>query len=470
MTERERLQHLASDGDNDATRELLRVLEREGDHAALHTLRSEIGARFATAARELSHLPMPEDIRLSVGFAGFVEGIGLGLKLSLYTFQPSYQCCQGELLLVPENQLAEWPDAMAQLRARIEQLAQIETAREALVMNPEDAFGLPPIEPEAISRTTPSEARQAARAAALEASLAKHPQLADQMQSMYGLRLPRHLAVFDAFYRTTSPFEEAAMSYLGLSPGGILTAFAHKDGLDRPTRDDLDPRLDVRFRRDPPELVTVVWGDSDGLHFGLWYDDPGELPSCIAANYARDDAETYTTGSVTLREMVLERMDDLYLDETDAPLAAMAALRRALEDFAEADAEALRADGPIRHREATRYPWTGGLSGALPPGSGVETLDMSHAANRLRYPVYRSDPDTVRVWIQEARNALDAGRPAHAMMLGRELHWVDHEAFRDDARDLLIAAYEALDRQALADIVRVHYRHRDLRSVAVFAR
>ena len=54
---------------------------------------------------------------------------------------------------------------------------------------------------------------------------------------------------------------------LGLSVDGPLALLANKE---RHPRDD-------RFFNDPPEFFTVLRGPADGLHWGYWFDQPGEL-------------------------------------------------------------------------------------------------------------------------------------------------------------------------------------------------
>ena len=74
----------------------------------------------------------------------------------------------------------------------------------------------------------------------------------------------------------------------------------------------------------------------------------------------------------------------------------------------------------------------------------------------------------VAEWVEEARAELDAGEPAFALVLGRELHWLDDDRYRTVSLELLTAAYEALNRRALAEVARVHHAHRDLSFVSVF--
>jgi hypothetical protein len=60
--------------------------------------------------------------------------------------------------------------------------------------------------------------------------------------------------------------------------------------------------------------------------------------------------------------------------------------------------------------------------------------------------------------------------PAFALAVGGELHWLDQDEYRTASRELLVGAYRALGRDALAAIIEVHIAHRDLRSVGVLVR
>jgi len=71
--------------------------------------------------------------------------------------------------------------------------------------------------------------------------------------------------------------------------------------------------------------------------------------------------------------------------------------------------------------------------------------------------------------LAEARRRCAAGDPAEALVLGRDLHWASggDPAREAAAAELLLSAYEALDRPALAAVAEAHHRHRDLPHVDV---
>ncbi|WP_170208483.1 ADP-ribosylation family protein [Micromonospora pisi] len=249
-----------------------------------------------------------------------------------------------------------------------------------------------------------------------------------------------------------------------VSPFG-LTEYFGEDGLQLVGRDGLDERLNGRFRRDPAEFVTVLMGGSDGLHYGLWYDDPAELPSFVVHNYARDSAETWTNRSPTLLEEFRWNVRAVLSDygDTSEEAELLRPLTAALDWFATADREALESDGERRWATVARP--SGGISifPALPPRSGEARLTKSYD----RISGFQTGTPQAAAWIAQAERELAGGEPAFALALGGELHWVDRDEYRSQSRDLLAGAYRALGRDALAEIVEVHAAHRDLRSVNV---
>ncbi|WP_033345008.1 ADP-ribosylation family protein [Catenuloplanes japonicus] len=290
------------------------------------------------------------------------------------------------------------------------------------------------------------------RDSALATMTERFPQVEARVQRVWGLRLPRHVAVFAALAASDGD----ALDEIGLSPWGVTDLF-RDGGLDLRGRDGLDERLHARFRCDAAEFVTVMGGDTDGLHYGLWYDDPAQLPGAIAYNYARDSGETWLSGATTLLGVARERVEGFLRDygDEEEEAARVGPLIEALDWY-----EAASSAGPVAARRAHLAVAPMPL---LPPGSG----DPRAAASGERLDAFRKDAERAAAWIAEARQELDAGRPALALAVGAELHWLDRDAYRQNGLDLLLGAYRALGRDALAEIATVHAAHRDLRSVQV---
>ncbi|MFO0618530.1 MAG: DUF2228 domain-containing protein [Polyangiaceae bacterium] len=309
----------------------------------------------------------------------------------------------------------------------------------------------------------PDDETIARREAALDRCIARHAAVAEKFAAVYGLRLPMHVARFAAFLESLSPLERSGLESSGVSGWGITEWYA--DGaLDRATIDGLDPRLDCRFRADPPEFVTVAGGNSDGEHFGLWYDDPAELPSFVVSNFARDSAETHGDDHCMLHAL-MGRLDDRDDELSVGP--DIVALERAVEWFLDLE-QTLEPDEreASRWTRAARQPILGGLGPALLPNAGDPR--WGYDAYDRRATAYREDASATAAIVAEARQELAAGKPAFALVVGRELHWRDQKETNPIALELLVGAYEALGRRALAEITRVHHANRDLQSVSVF--
>lgn len=393
----------------------------------------------------------------------FLPSLGFCSHISLFS-SATYQGPNGDFVVISRADLRDPDEALAALEAKIVAIAADTTA--ALARPLEESLGLARIEPsDALFEDELQSARRSAAVALMEG---RFDAAAAKVKEHYGLRLPRWMAVLAALFRSANALERAGLEYLGVSAGGLLEYF-DDGGLDRVVREGLDPRVEMRFRRDPPELVSFLWGDTDGLHWGVFYDDPAELPGAIAHNYARDSGETsidpQTSGVALLSARLRERLEDPY-DTEDRPLSAHA-LRAALRWFEAADREAIDRDGIVRYRGVARPSMVGAASAVLPASAGNARLDPAKV--EARYIEYkRGRSKILSEWMMEAREELAKAKPAFAYTLGRELHWFDSDKHRKAGEELLIAAYEALGRHALADIARAHYKHRDLPSVGVF--
>jgi len=305
----------------------------------------------------------------------------------------------------------------------------------------------------ATARPETPKASEKRRRKALEQAYAAFPRLAEHVRTTWGLQLPRTLAVYHAFHLAIAQMPYPVRNASSTSPGGVLDRLAPR-GWELPLRPGLDERVHCRFRQDPPEMLTFAWGESDGLHFGLWY-DVAETAVAVVHNYARDSAETWIDGDHPLSVCRHRwRYDEPPPDETGF------AVRLYLEELAWFEAEERRVAGETSATALASRPALLGGPGSIPEAE--LPLDIS-----LRADTYRNDPGTVGEWLEQARRELEADEPARALALGRELHWFDDDRHREDAGALLLAAYEALGRTAHAGILRAHLALRDEQSVDV---
>ena len=396
----------------------------------------------------------------------FVRNVGIVATIHVMNIE-TYSSTSAEIVVVP---IARFHEAAETLEELADKLALVTTQGVAALLEK-------PLQESLVSQNIElvayieglfdaDEETSQRRQRALEWTSERFPAIAQRMREVYGLRLPRYMATFAAFWRSLDELERKGMEHLGRRPGGIMVWFEER-GLLRKTRDDLDPRLDCRFYADPPELVTFMWGDSDGLHYGLWYDDPADPPTCIAHNYARDSAETWRDQKPTplgvLLDEAQERIRNQYGDEPAS--LSVHAVHAALEWFAETDAKALAADPPAkRWLQAPRIATLGTFGPALPPDAGSIRVGDPHQ----RLEAWRKMPARVRKWIDSAKRDCAAGKPAAALTFGLDIHWLGADEYRKEGEELLLMAYEKLGRRTHAETLKVHYKHRDLGSVCVF--
>lgn len=299
------------------------------------------------------------------------------------------------------------------------------------------------------------------RTAGLKLAEERFPAVCERFRTVYGMQLPRHVMFTAAFFLGLEDEErEQAWQMDAAGLFGVGEWFLD-DALARVAY--ADERTHGRFRRDPAEMVTFISGNSDGSHWGLWYDDPGELPRTCAHNWARDSAET-SEGEPTLLASVKRRVDD-HADDDEERNDAWRHAYAWLEELVLRERDAHRAE-KIPAPEPRSYDLVGGMD---PIGIEVPRDLVGSTASRRRYEAYRTNAPEVLEQIMQAKAELLQARPARALIIGRELHWFDGDETRDACTELLTGAYRALGRDALAGVVRAHHGARDMRTVDAYS-
>ncbi|PTL75756.1 DUF2228 domain-containing protein [Vitiosangium sp. GDMCC 1.1324] len=344
----------------------------------------------------------------------------------------------------------------------------------------------------------------------VEAACDTLPAVRARYEQIYGLKLPSRIASLAALVAALGELPENPPDHYWEPPPGLprgnawleatlsmrmagITEWFAPGGLERklidasrmydevpPGREGpLDPRLDMRYRADAPQFVSFLSGNSDGLHWGFWYDSPDHFP-VIAHNYARDSAEMWLDAEgkifLLLRYKIADAISDAQQELMDVedeevrkyPLQRWRALR-----VVSAHLDAIESwmsqrtwdDEPTCPWPRTQgYP-VGSPRLALRPDAGTvpaHVPDFGAASQQTPSVEER------KAWIEEARRELAEGRAAYAHALGLYLHWLDAGDLREEAGALLMHAYEALGFRAFAGILKVHLMHRDLQSVGVF--
>lgn len=312
------------------------------------------------------------------------------------------------------------------------------------------------------------------RSEAREVTRALQAPLRTWILQTYGLLLPDHMFTFWAFWLGLSPIEREALARF-IYPAGLFTFF-EEGGRESIPREGLDHRLAWRYYLDPPEFLTVLTGDADGLHYGLWYDTPHALPSFVAGYYSRD-ADAIRFAGRTLLEVLRATVERTERDwyppanarEGEEDLFPTWLLRDAITEYETADQrergntslEVFMHDA-LQERLAT----CNGIGVSVPSPYNQSVLQPCH----VMYEAIRSDAPEVTVWITEAEQACEKGQPAFALVLGHDLHWLSAgRPHREEAAwRLLTRAYKVLGYDALAAIATLHHQHRHLSSVQIY--
>ncbi len=299
--------------------------------------------------------------------------------------------------------------------------------------------GAEPGEEEQLSEEAP--ALRAEREVALAAALEQSPVLSDRMEEVYGLRLPPDVAYVAGFLKGLTPDERAELERYGAK--GLIGVGAWFDEATLTRAPGGDERLRDRLRGDLPEFVPVFLG-SEGERWGLWYDDSHELPSGVSGPYA---------GARTL-------LDTLHAHVRGRAGRDSAVVRWLYEVVHRESDRRFRDEGGFVVEECP-IPLLAGLWRPYVPESVVADPTAFEAPPEARNKAYGERAPIVDKWIEHARAKLRDGDILRALSLARELHRLQAPEYHYACTELFIRAYAALGRGALADIVRVAYRHHE---------
>jgi hypothetical protein len=303
--------------------------------------------------------------------------------------------------------------------------------------------------------------------------MSSNPDRRAQLRRLYGFDFPPDLFAFWDFANRLRPLEPlAAFDDLGVALiGPFEVLWGRFDG--RTPR--LSQYLHWRYHDDPPELFTVLAG-TDGLHWGYYLDDPAAAQGCVASYHAGEALEITPDGDTLFealrlhlemgyRDGLLDR--DLGLDD-GSELGAFDRVRARFPPDGTGDRPETGEEYEERYpahssREARVVAATRDGMGILVPRATYRPLSLRDG--KLWQRLGREDDPADLV--AEARQALRDGFPGTALKLGKDLWATGGECPSGYAYELLDAAYAALGRGVLREVLRAHRGHRDLPSVDI---
>lgn len=297
-----------------------------------------------------------------------------------------------------------------------------------------------------------------------------------QLRELYGFDFPDDFFRFWKFVNRLQPLEPLkALLDLSIQLVGPFEILAGRFDRRTPRHSHL---LHWRFSFDPPEFFTVLAGDIDGLHWGYYLDDPARGGGCVASYYAADAFELSVDGN-DLFETIRLHLEECYRDckeygEYDSEAAKpseekmrqLDGWRATLLSFATAERSEIgaayvdRYAGRSRRRRTAR---TQEGMGVVVPKALYRPLSLKDQ----KLWSHLCETDNPVAVVEEARQALCDGYPGTALKLGKDLWAVGGERHTEYAYELLDAAYAALGREVLRNVLRVHRENRELPSVDI---
>ncbi|KAK2603971.1 hypothetical protein QQS21_003807 [Conoideocrella luteorostrata] len=277
------------------------------------------------------------------------------------------------------------------------------------------------------------------------------------LERIYGLKFPQEFYEFIKFYNDNAELRDNAnVEVWPTGPFDMITDPGAVNGEH--------PLWDARYYDDPPEFLTFARGGCDGLHWGLYVDDPAQPPFHVAYFYSRDAFEIHTCGS-TMFEFFRNQVEETHVqlkessedggvDEEDYQegLEQLARLRAAFPasktgDRPEVGSEYLDKYCDSHERE-TVAPTRDEIGIVIPEEKYVALSgrDVFLSGNKP------FTAEEVGAWEKEAMDLLERGYPGAALKLGKDL-WIFRD-YRETSYSLLDAAYTALDRPLLRNLLK----------------
>ncbi|MBL4688071.1 MAG: DUF2228 domain-containing protein [Nannocystaceae bacterium] len=239
---------------------------------------------------------------------------------------------------------------------------------------------------------------------------------ATQLEHLYGFAFPKELFTFWRWYEGLSDEHKSTLEQtMAMRPIGPFDVLAGKfDGVDLAYPNTLH----WRYQYDPPEFVTVFLGDTDGLHWGLWFDDHERLAPVVAHYYARDAFELVQSGD-SLFAAVRERMQNVRRGTTENIEYDAEHKGSYLADLKAMDALEATLPPPITYpKRPTTVPTGEGMGLVVPDQGG----DAGRQALLRGKNMWREDPRKAGPVLKDAY--LAARRPVLAAIV--ETHTMAH--------------------------------------------
>ena len=295
------------------------------------------------------------------------------------------------------------------------------------------------------------------------------PAIKARVERTHGLTLPLEVAWFWSCVQSLNSLERLIWEQaLGLRPAGVLTLFELSEQLEHVCASRAEVMVG-RHYHDLPEFLTVALDAARGVHVGLWYDDPRQLPTHVVSYRTPCLWPQLVREGGSLVQHVLNALDEAQESahyEEDPPREALVEQLRA-SVLAHLEAFESRVGQPLwRPGQADTTPRQETLHGfGVASPCGVEPRQLSE----LRQLLIKDDPrlDQLR---ELAQQRCAHGSATMMLALGHDYHTMSAGDGLMEARaaELLLEAYAALGYDALGRIALEHFRQRALDRPATY--
>jgi hypothetical protein len=296
-----------------------------------------------------------------------------------------------------------------------------------------------------------------------------------QLRQWYGLHFPDDLcAVWELARELRPKAPRDAFDAIALHLDGVFDVLAGKFDRKRP---DGPLWTHGMSYQDPPEFFTIFWGECDGFHLGFWFDDPAEPPSCVVSYYNNDayDLSHYPANLFLTLRRELEYSYESTLENLEYDPDDAAFYRKQLRRHDELR-EAIRPHmpGATKRRKQVGQEYLDRYTDQDVDDSKIVAYTWGHeciAASRALYREPPADDETIwrevrsrsgaARWLTAAKRALQDGYPATALKLGKDIWHLASKGAVARACVVMEAAYHALGRPLLAQVLHARQQQRD---------
>ncbi len=279
----------------------------------------------------------------------------------------------------------------------------------------------------------------------------------EKIKAIYGFDFPQDFFDFHDFLIQNDQIKKDIGDSMDFSFGEVFKIFDRKTSLD-----SFDPISNSRYYNDPPEFFTLVYGGTDGLHYGYYVDDPGKMPYPIAGYYARDAFQIHIAGHNLFHFLYQEIENSIESHEEnkeydpeekewyEKQIEKLKLVTKRLDQFCERydlDKQAFykRGLGYTRNTIAK----TRDDMGIVMPKE--QYIPLSSKDNFLALYNYQPTKSEVKAMMLEAEDLFNQGYIGATFKLGKDL-WIYSE-FQQESVDLLEKSYEALNRPTLIKLL-----------------